>query len=120
LRGLQLTGVDINSGVGSLNLMLPSMEQSYNVRVGGGTGSTSISVAEGAAIRFTIGGGVGSVTIDLPDNAAVRVDASTGVGSVNLPSSFLRQSGDEENFVGEEGVWQTEGFEEAERQIYID
>jgi hypothetical protein len=120
LNGLKLTNLDINNGVGSLSLTLPAMDDSYNVSISGGTGSTSISVAEGAAIHFDIDGGVGSVTIDLPDNAAVRIDASTGLGSVNLPSNYVRQGGSDENFVGEDGVWQTAGFDRAEHQIFID
>jgi hypothetical protein len=115
-----LLGVDINNGVGTLTLTLPAMDDSYNVSISGGTGSANISVADGAAIHFDIDGGVGSVNIDLPNDAAVRIDASTGLGSVNLPSSYVRQSGSDENFVGEDGVWETAGFENAERQIFID
>jgi hypothetical protein len=76
-------------------------------------------VEEGAAITFEISGGVGQVMVDVPSDAAVRVDASTGVGGIDVPANFARVSGDEESFVGEEGVWETEGFAEAGRQIII-
>jgi len=119
LKDLQLTGLHVNTGVGSVNLTLPNMPDSYDVNISGGTGSTDITVDEGAAVTFEISGGVGSVTVDVPDDAAVRVDASTGVGGIDVPSNFQRISGDEDNFVGDEGVWETEGFADADRQIVI-
>jgi hypothetical protein len=119
LQDIQLTGLRVNMGVGSVDLKLPAMTDAYDVNLSGGTGSTSIVVEEGAAVTFEISGGVGQVRVDVPSDAAVRVDASTGVGGIDVPANFARISGDEENFVGEEGVWETEGFAEASRQIII-
>ncbi|MBL8163218.1 MAG: hypothetical protein JNJ61_14620 [Anaerolineae bacterium] len=120
LNELQLSNVRVQGGVGDVYMELPAMSETYNVSVNGGTGSSEIIISEGAALHITVSGGVGDVRIDVPDNAAVRVDASTGVGDINLPREFTRISGGDDQFVGESGVWQTEGFASAERQISIE
>jgi hypothetical protein len=119
LKDIQLTRLHVNSGVGSVNLTVPAMPDSYDVSISGGTGSTNITVEEGAAINLDITGGVGSVTVDVPNGTAVRLDASTGVGQINVPSDYERTSGDEENFVGDEGIWQSPGYDNADRKITI-
>jgi hypothetical protein len=120
LNELQLSNVRVQGGVGDVFMELPAMAEAYNVSVNGGTGSSEIIISEGAALHITVSGGVGDVTIDVPDDAAVRVDASTGVGDINLPREFSRISGNDDQFVGESGVWQTEGFASAERQITVE
>ena len=62
---------------------------------------------------------MGEVTIKLPEDAAVRLDASIGVGRVQVPSNFRKISGGDSDFVGEDGVWETAGFDSADRQISI-
>lgn len=119
LRELQLTGLDVNAGVGSMSFQLPSMEDSYPVEVSGGTGDVTITIAEGAAVELDINGGVGNMTVDVPDGAALRVDANSGVGNINLPGNLQRISGDDDSPVGDDGVWETEGFDSAERRITI-
>jgi hypothetical protein len=59
------------------------------------------------------------VTVDVPEGSAVRVEASTGVGSVNLPANYASVGGDADKFVGEDGVWESAGFDESDRQIII-
>ncbi|MEO8609880.1 MAG: DUF5668 domain-containing protein [Chloroflexota bacterium] len=119
LQDLDLTSLHVNSGVGSTELTLPAMQDSYTVDISGGAGSTNITVEEGTTVDFTIQGGVGSVTVDVPEGAAVRVEASTGVGSVNVPTNFASVSGDTHKFVGEDGVWESAGFENSDRPIVI-
>ncbi len=98
LADLQLSGLDVDAGVGNVDVTLPGAEESYHVE---------------------INGGVGDITITLPEGVAVQVDAEVGVGSLNLPSGLQRVSGDDDSFVGDEGVWETEGFDNAEVQITI-
>lgn len=119
LHEVQITGVQISGGVGQLDLDLPSMDTAYSVQIQTGTGSAAIRIEEGAAIEFNIQGGVGSVDLDVPEGAAVKVDAETGVGSIHLPASYTRLNGDENQFVGENGVWQSPDFADAARQIII-
>jgi len=97
LGSFDLTDVKLDMGVGSIQLTLPVPRQDYAV---------------------DINGGVGDVVLDVPDNTAVQVDVSTGVGDVNFPSSYAQIEG-EEGFIGEDGVWQTEGFESATNRIFI-
>ncbi len=119
LSDIQLTGLEMNGGVGSVELRLPAMEDSYEVSVNGGVGNTTILVPENAAVALDIDGGVGEVRIDVPDDAGVRVAGESGVGGINVPAYFNRIEGDDSDFVGADGVWETEGYASAERKITI-
>ena len=98
LRGLELTGLAVNAGVGKLDVTLPVTEQGYFVN---------------------IDGGVGDISITLPEGIAVQLDAEIGVGSVSLPSSLRRIDGDSNNVVGADGIWETDGFRTATTQVTI-
>jgi len=70
------------------------------------------------AVNLTIDGDVGEFVIDVPVDAAVRVVAEVDVGDIHVPSNFVRlSSGDD--LIGESGVWETPGFDEAEVRIVI-
>jgi len=86
MRDLQITGFNLDGGVGEVNLMLPPGEATYSID--GGVGNVSFSLAEGGGMQFQINGGIGGVTIDLPDDAAVRIEGEGGLGGVNVPGSF--------------------------------
>jgi hypothetical protein len=94
---LQLDDLKIDVGVGSLDLKLPEPRESYGVVISGGVGSTEIT---------------------LPRNAAVRVEATVGVGGIDTPGFLNRVSGDQD-FVGAGGIWETEGFDQADTRIVI-
>jgi hypothetical protein len=120
LSELQITDLDLSSGVGEINLSLPATSEPLDAQVSGGVGKISLTIPEGTGdINVDINGGVGETTIDVPDDAGVRIEVNTGVGVVNLPSSFTRTSGDDDNIVGENGAWQSENFAEADQQIII-
>jgi len=119
LRELMLLDLDINVGVGDIVLRLPAMSETYTADIDGGVGDIRIYIEPDTAMVLGVDGGVGDTIIELPSDAAVRVRADTGVGNIRLPSSFHRISGDSDNPVGEEGVWESDGFEDAERQIII-
>lgn len=119
LRGLQLSEVLVNSGVGSVNLILPAAEGMYTVEVRGGVGEFTIELEDGASVTLDIEGGVGDFVVETPGDAGVRVSANTGVGVVNVPSDFVLVSS-EERTVGTTGTWESENFETAEYQILID
>lgn len=116
---LNLTGLNLEVGVGQIEIYLPSTPDMYEARISGSVGETYIEVAEGADLRLNVDGGVGEVTIDVPQGAAVRLDASIGVGRVRVPSGFRQIGGGDNDFVGEDGVWETTGFESADRRIII-
>lgn len=120
LREINLRDLTLTGGVGNLDLDLPSMETSYDVAVTSGTGQMTVRIEDKAAVHLTINGGVGDVTVDVPEGAVVRVEASSGVGNINMPASYRRVSGNEDRFVGDSGVWESENFDQAAtRQIII-
>jgi hypothetical protein len=116
---LLITGMKVDSGVGNMDLSFPAMEDSYSVDIEIGVGDVEITIMTGTQIDLDVSGGVGNLTINVPSDAAVHVDAETGVGSIRLSSAFKRISGDDDQIVGEEGVWETSGFAEADQQITI-
>jgi hypothetical protein len=51
----------------------------------------------------------------------VRLTADVGTGGIEVSADNLeRVSGEDDNFVGDSGTWETDGFAEADRQIIID
>jgi hypothetical protein len=119
LTELQLTGLKVNSGTGSITLALPAAETHYDADVSMGTGSATITMDQVNAISLRVNSGTGSVTIDVPDDAAVRLDAHSGVGGVNA-ASFLERAGDEENnMLGDSGVWETANYADASENARI-
>jgi hypothetical protein len=118
LADLQITGLEIEGDVGDIHLDLPAMSTTYSVRFDGGVGDADIAIEGGSALTLDIEGDVGNVRIDLPTGAAARVEATADVGSVQLPSGWIQIEGDQA-FVGVEGVWETEGFDQADLQILI-
>lgn len=119
LTGIKLTGLNATTGLGSTELLLPCMDTPYDVQINGGTGEIQVDIAEGAALTMKVRGGIGGFKVNTPHDAAVRIKATMGVGDVNLSSRFV-QTGGGRHLVGESGVWQTEGYETAARQVTID
>lgn len=118
LSDIQLQSLNINSGVGQMSVNLPAMADSYNATINSGTGQIDISIADNAALDLIVNGGVGQVSIDVPEGIGVRLEAQSGIGNVSVPGDFRRLSGD--GGMGENGVWESENFDSAERQITID
>jgi len=115
LSSLQLTNLNIDGGVGEINVTLPATRQPYHATVNNGVGEVSLTVTRGAALDLSLSGGVGGVIVDLPDDAAVRLTSQGGLGDLSLPGNLVRISGEED-----EGVWETEGFSQAELPITIE
>ena len=118
LAGINLTDLRIRGGVGDFVLNLPGGNGFYIAQISAGVGDFSITIEENADIQLVLDGGVGSFAIDVPADAAVRVDGTTSVGDITVPSHFQLLQSDQRT-VGESGVWETTGFDEAENQILI-
>jgi len=103
LSGIQLSNFSLNGGVGGSTITLP--DGSYTFTLNGGVGETRVNFTENAALDVIINGGVGGITLDVPDNAAVRLENQGGLGGVNVPGSFTRISGQDND-----GVWETAGY----------
>lgn len=119
LSGLQIENFVVNGGVGNIRADLPAMEDSYNATINSGTGEISITLAADSALNLNINGGVGNVIIDVPEGAAVQVVGQSGVGNIQVPENFQRVDGDDDNFLGSSGIWETRDFNEASRRITI-
>ena len=75
-----------------------------------GVGQTKLYLPENITANLDIDAGVGSVDITIPPNAAVQIHARNGIGSVDVPSNLRKH---------DNGMWQSEGFDLAERRIVI-
>jgi hypothetical protein len=120
LSDLQLTGVDLELDVGDMEVILPETGEVYTVKVKGGVGEVHITIPEGVNVRVDLDGDVGDFIIEVPEDAAVRLDAETDVGDIRVPSSMRKVSGEEDDFIGESGVWETTGYSSADRRITIE
>jgi hypothetical protein len=118
LSELQIEDLDVDGDVGDFQITLPATGKAYDVYINGGVGAFEVILERGAAVNLTIDGDVGEFVIDVPADAAVRIDADLDIGNVSVPSNFVRLSGDDD-FVGESGMWETSGFDDAEVKIVI-
>jgi hypothetical protein len=119
LSEIQVAGISLDAGVGDIDIQLPATGSKYEAKVESGVGDIQIEIAEDTDIHIDIEGGVGNVNIALPANAAVRLDAETGVGNIDVPSQLVRVDGGDDDFIGEEGVWETSNFSSATHKITI-
>ncbi len=140
LSGLQLTELDLNGGVGKIDLILPATEARYPVmitpgvgkatitlvpnaavdmKIRAGVGEVDLKIGENASATVKIKGGVGQTNVNVPYGSAVRVEASIGPGTIDLPSSYVQIEGNGQEFIGKSGIWQTPNYESAETKILI-
>ena len=124
LGDLHLTRLSVNSGTGGIVMTMPAVEEDaaprhYEATVSLGTGGATLTLEDGIAVDLRVDSGTGGVTIDVPDNAPVRVDAETGTGGIGVPSFLNRISGDEDNFVGARGVWESASYASADENARI-
>jgi hypothetical protein len=136
LAELQLTLLEINGGSGSLDLYLPTQDESFPVRMDTGSGAIDILTSSGAQFDLDLNSGSGSIHIEISPAANATLELNSGSGSVNIDvpagaavrvevradgSGGLNVGGDLEQVRGDEdtGVWETPGFEDAQDQILI-
>ncbi len=96
---LNLRGVDVEMGVGKLDLDLRGVPRNdYSVRIKGGVGEASVYLPPEAGISAVAKGGIGGIHVEGLDkdgdhytNGAwgkaerrIRVDAQGGIGQINL------------------------------------
>lgn len=117
LMNLLVRNLKINAGVGTLSVVLPNQDEKFVADIDGGVGQTKIVVPDNADVTLQLDGGVGAIDLTIPANAAVQIRASSGLGSVNIPKALKRLS--KKDFMEQGGLWQSEGFDLAERRIVI-
>ena len=117
LSELQLKGFEIDQGSGQLTLWLPPSSEEYIARIEGGSGSLDLFLPADGDLIVNLDGGSGSINIEIPPQAAAQLTVrSAGSGSVNVPSWLERQQGGSDS---KEGVWKTEGFDQAAHKLTI-
>ena len=119
LSHLRMDEIELETGVGKVDLILPAQHSAIAARVSGGVGKTDIAIPAGCAGRLVIKGGVGEVTIGVSPNSAIRLIANTGLGKVKLPETLVRKDGKAE-FLGAQGQWETAGFNTADNGTTIE
>ncbi|MEO8606388.1 MAG: hypothetical protein ABI690_00780 [Chloroflexota bacterium] len=118
LSGLQIRHLKLGSGVGEVHLDLPAMPEPYSVEIDGGVGETSVTIAEGAAVRLRASGGVGSVKLRLPESSAARIEVQGGLGGAKMAPRFTRVKAGSD-FISPSGTWETPGYALAAHQIVV-
>jgi hypothetical protein len=122
LTGLNVTSVDMNGGIGEMDIILPADIPALKVGIQVGVGQVDLVIPPGTGEQAQIKGGVGETEIRLPPNAAVRIEARSGIGNLDIRYPGLKKiSGDEGflGFMGVDGVWETEGYSLATNPIHI-
>lgn len=117
LSKMALTALTYDGGSGSMDMSLPTSDEGYTASLDTGSGSVRVRIAGNQNLTLELDGGSGSTNITLPANAAVRIEAlDDGSGSLRVPSGLDQiEFGDDRD----EGVWQSDGFEDADYQIVI-
>lgn len=118
LSGLRLSSIELDAGVGSLNLTLPDQEEPIHVELDGGVGHTRIDIPAALQAEIKLDSGVGATELYVPQDAAVRLKTDGGIGGLHLPSTW-HQVEKGEDFIVKSGVWETAGFSLATRKITI-
>lgn len=138
-NGLDLARLALNVGSGSMEIVLPSLDHALIVEVNVESGAINLTMRDPGTLdvhNISIGSGAvhwlidapanvtapmidigsGTLSLDVPDDAALRVEVlDVAAGSINLAFPLLRISGG----ASDEGLWETEGFVNAEPQIAL-
>jgi predicted membrane protein len=117
LSNMQLLNLKVDTGVGTLDLILPTQTNKIEAEIDGGVGQTKIVVPDNADVSINLDGGVGAIEITVPANAAVQVKTDGGIGAVHVPKSFKRVT--KKDVMDSSGVWQSAGYDLAQRRISI-
>lgn len=141
LRDLLLTNLQIDGGTGATELTLPVKGEGYTSVINGGVGQFTVTaladtdsvtkirvgtgefkfdIEQNANISTEIRGGLGAFHVSIPADAEVKLEARMGIGDIKVPPRMAQVGADDgSNPVGQRGVWQTVGYDTAERKITI-
>lgn len=115
LASVDLTGLNVDGGSGSVQLTLPGgdYDMSYDV----GSGSVSITLPAEGRHDFEIEGGSGSLTVLVPRGMPLRVEVvNDGSGSLDLNVAGLTRVGRGDGDLGE---WESEDFDDGGEGITL-
>lgn len=112
LASLLLTRLSVNGGNGGFDASFPG--GNYDISVDGGNGRLSIELPDKGRQEMELEGGNGSITLTLSPDMEAQLQFDEGSGNVSVDGRFELVRGD-----GDEGVYQTEGYEDAPNRILI-
>jgi hypothetical protein len=117
LSTLQLASLDVNGGLGNLQIRLPEDSAAYSFNMNMSAGDVEIDAPAGATFDMTLTGGVGGIDINLPEDSGIQITVRNGgPGRLNLPEGYRKvQQGNDDN----EGVWQNEMYGKDETPIRL-
>ncbi len=119
LSQLDITKLDLDSGVGEMIITLPATGSMYEVNVDVGVGRIELRLEDGIDVTLDIDGGVGDTIIIIPENVGVRLVGDIGVGEIKVPGSYSHTNSDEDRIVGESGVWESSNYDDAAHSVTI-
>jgi hypothetical protein len=108
----------ISAGIGEFTIHVPA-DSPLDMTVDGGTGETTLHMAPGVHGVLAVKGGVGETTLHITPGTAIRVEAHIGVGSVDVHGHSMNRVRGGDAFISTEGVWETPGYETADRKLAI-
>ena len=119
LSELDITKLELDSGVGDMTITLPATGSKYEVNVDVGVGRVELRLEDGIDVTVDIDGGVGDTIIIVPENVGVRLVGEIGVGDIKVPGSYSHTNTDEDRLVGESGVWESANYDDAAHRVTI-
>lgn len=132
LRGLHLTQLKAEAGIGPMVVYLPDSDEGYKtyveggvgpikvylpaqnpakIKVEGGIGPLSVIIPADADLDLSVEGGLGPVSVIVPEGTALQVKKESGLGGFKLPDMLRRGSKDDTYF--------TEGYDLAQRSVRL-
>lgn len=117
LSGVQLDDFEFDASTGASTIILPASTEGYETRLDASTGSMHVFLPAESNLTVILDGSTGQVTFDVPEGAAIQVEVrSGGTGNLQLPARIVRVQGLADK---DEGLYQSEGFDDAEFQLVI-
>lgn len=117
LTGLRLEKFRFNGSTGASEISLPAMPESYQVYIDGSTGAVDVLLPAESDITLRVDGSTGKITFDVSEETAVKIEVlSGGTGDLVFPDWIRKVSGFEDR---DEGVYTSEGFDDAKNQLLI-
>ena len=117
LSGLHITRFELDGGTGASQVILGHSDTGYETYLDAGTGSLDIIFPEQSNQKVYLQGSTGRIKLQIPENSAVQIEVLRGgTGDLVLPAWISRVSGRDGRG---EGVYQSAGFNNADRQIIV-
>lgn len=117
LSDLRLSDFDYDGGTGASTIILPESREAYETRIESGTGMVTVVLPEDSNLTIRVDSGTGQIIFDAPEGVDLKVEVqSGGTGDFLSPLWLIKTSGAMDR---DEGIYQTDGFEDAQYKITI-